>query len=108
MSLNYDYTACAETTDERQLAIRKHFMWVTMGIGIGEVTEANVAEVFQRVTMLDMVAGPSLYVGAEPLVFTLEDIKGLVGYKTNVFPKWTKTKFLNHMWNLHTRFNAQV
>ena len=109
MSLRFDYTQCEPTTDERQLALRQHMMWICMHVGIGEVTEANAGEFWQRVRFIERLDGPYLHdEDGKPTPMTLDDVRGCIGYTTNVFPKETKAKFLARQWDMHTRYDARV
>ena len=72
-------------------------IWVTMGIGIGDITEKNVNEFADRVLTLQAATGGLIATTKESIVVTREDVEAHIGMTTNVFPKWTKTKFYAHI-----------
>lgn len=92
MSLNYDLTEVLgrnKIDNETLQAI----IFITMAVGLGEITEKNYKEFFERVKIVETVCGPVRSVG----YLALEDIQKMVGLKTNVFPTTSRKKFEANM-----------
>lgn len=112
MSLNYDlskikdYDAVCWTEAKEDAAwsptkkgdkvmnpITNALIWVTMQIGIGEITEENAVEFYSRIHFSEKLFGTNLSNGGEPYFLTFEDVRRHIGLKTNVFPKETDAKW---------------
>ncbi len=93
--------------DETKAMLRRirpqtdNLIWGTMAIGIGEITQENYREVYERYHVYERALGARMSqeneeTGEREDLFTsLEDVKSHIGLRTNVFPKKTKTKFKN-------------
>lgn len=110
MSLNWDARAVRDIdnlTDNERVTLDS-LIWSTLAIGMGEITDENAQEFYTRLSLIEKVTGASRFDGeSKPLYFTPDDVKRFVGLTTNVFPKWSKTKFKTHIMDLHERFNVQ-
>jgi hypothetical protein len=70
-------------TDEQ--AMITQFCFVLMAIHINRVSEQNVAEVWTRIQIWEMLNGPLFYKGTtRESALTYDFVKSLVGYGTNV------------------------
>ena len=105
MSLNFDTTNIANretvTTSpfdkDKWHPVTEAMIWACLAVEIGEITEANAEEYFERLAMWQLAFGPWLTFGNDEVYLTLEDVKLHIGLKTNVFPKKTKTQFLDKL-----------
>jgi hypothetical protein len=108
MSLSFDLTkiknwkeTCWMTTEGETEStmnpITDGLIWYTLITGIGEITEKNYVEFYKRMTLHDKVNGTVLLKKGEPRPITLEEVKAHIGLHTNVWPKTTKTAFLNKL-----------
>lgn len=109
MSLDWNATGVRDFDQltDNEYVTRDALVWATMAIGIGVITEENAQEFYSRLSLLEKVTGASRFKDGEPLYFTPDDVKRFIGLTTNVFPKWSKTKFKTHIFDLHERFNVQ-
>ena len=99
MSLDWDVTkvkdsdtVCfVERDGESHLSPVTHdLIWLTLGIGIGEITNKTAHEFYTRMRMHWSVYG---YTKAERRV-TWDDIVAHIGLRTNVFPKESNAKWM--------------
>ena len=99
MSLNWDVTqvknsdeVCfVERDGETHLSpVTNDLIWLTIGIGIGEITEKTAHEFYARMLMHWGVYG---YTKKERRG-TWDDIVAHIGLGTNVFPKDSNSKFM--------------
>ena len=67
----------------------KYLAWVSMAIGIGEITEKNYLQVYFRHAFLYRISGIKCPI-------TLQDVKNNIGLKTNVAYE-TKGKWKNRV-----------
>jgi len=106
MSLDFDVTKCAnheELWDGETWpppAMTTVIVHLCMGIGWGEITEANAEEWFARVYAWERVYGSMLHEfpdGPEgerrDRYITPEDVQRYIGLVTNVFPKRSDAEF---------------
>ena len=77
--------------------ITNAIIWSTMGIGIGEITDKNHEEFYERMELQQKVYGPFLSAESGPFPITLDMVRDHIGLKTNVFPKVTKKKFMANL-----------
>lgn len=78
MSLNWDATK-VKGWDEVDPNKQESLIFATMFVDMGEITEQNHEEFYQRYVQFNMARGSS------DLYLTLEDVKGAIGLSTNVF-----------------------
>ena len=67
-------------------------IWLTIGIGMNQITEANAEEFHTRVRMWEDAHGGYLRLGGESYNYTREDIERRIGLGTNA-STMTKTQF---------------
>ena len=69
-------------------------IWITLIIGMNEITEANKVEFYTRVKMYEGVSGAITSLGGEDYFITPADITRRVGLTTNAsresFSGWTR------------------
>ena len=84
MALQYDYTALdTEGWTKEQHDSAAKFSWTMMAIDMGTVTKENQDEVIFRIMFLqELGLGP--YTKRFPLLEIKAQVRGMVGYKTNV------------------------
>jgi hypothetical protein len=66
--------------------ITNGFIWATMSVGLGEITEENYEEFYRRLIALSLVNGkPLRYGGDTPdRDYTLAEVRAHIGLKCNV------------------------
>jgi len=77
--------------------VTEALIWSTVGIGIGEITDKNHEEFYERLQLQQKVYGPLLQVEGGPFDITLDMIRDHIGLKTNVYPKISKKKFMSNL-----------
>jgi hypothetical protein len=92
MSLTYDITKVADRETIHNSLIQQ-IVFMTISVGIGVITEKNYIEFYRRTKIVETIYGPAPNRG----YLTLDDIKRVVGLKTNVFPETSAKKFLSNM-----------
>jgi hypothetical protein len=93
MSLDVDWSKVKDKTKVRDsqgnLDPKAHAIaFRTMAVGMGEITQKNYKEFYRRCWMVEAV-----HATAEEHRLTLEDVQGLIGMRTNVWPAWSRKKF---------------
>lgn len=105
MSLDWDVTKVhnyQEIKTDEEWPITYGLIFLTMSIGIREITEENCREVLTRIRCIEKVYGPTFQKPGqdggppEPRPVTIEDIKRRIGLKTNV-NLMTKLQFLKNI-----------
>lgn len=106
MSLNYDTTKVNTiklTNKEGNMsAITNCLIFITMAVGISEITNKNYKDFFARVRVYEKSCGNYMNLYDDETnetikyYITLEDIKDFIGLKTNA-STLTKTEFLNNV-----------
>lgn len=112
MALNYDlreikgykrkiYSCVKSKTGETQYNIKdipRSIIFLTMSVGIREITEKNWEKFYNRAHILETVHGSFFYVTKrgklEPRFISKDDIKSMIGLKTNA-SELTMRKFIN-------------
>lgn len=106
MPLTWDITKCADGAlikTDAEWPVTEACIFLTVGIGIGEWTEANAAEVYGRVHLMEAIYGAMVRTmpakaekGARPVdrFLTPEDIRRRIGLRTNVGKPETRASFL--------------
>jgi len=102
MSLNFELekiknykTLC--WTGKEMNPVTPALIWSTTSIGIGEITDKNHEEFFERLDMHQKVYGSILRTDSGPFPITIDMVRDHIGLKTNVFHKVTKKKFLSNL-----------
>ena len=96
MSLNWNleniknYEDVCFYTDDSGLKnmepLTNQFIWFTMYVDIGEITEENAAQFYARVSLLEKLNGAFMWEEDNtPYFITYEDVKKHIGLHTNVF-----------------------
>lgn len=105
MSLNFDLSNVQHNDElhvvlpngENDLApMTKSIVFMTMAIGMGEITEKNYREWFERASSVEAVHGPMI-LSYDQQFITLEDVMRHIGLSTNVFPKTPRKKFYSNL-----------
>ena len=93
MSLNYDLTGCNQDVikdgDKWQPFVQP-IIFATMAVGIGEITEDNFLEFWQRLNVFELIHDLT------PLT-PLDHVVAMIGLRTNVFPTKTRAKWLKRV-----------
>lgn len=110
MPLNYDlneikgfkrlYETSEETTGVRLKKIPQTIILSTMSVGMRSITEENHVRFFNRLRILETVYGPLLFKhtkrGPVPRLIELEDVKRMIGLKTNA-SEISRAKFISNI-----------
>jgi hypothetical protein len=71
------------------------FIWHSLNTGIGTITEANAAEVFARIALVERLYGASLRNADGPRLITIDDVEAHIGLETNAsYKDETRSSFL--------------
>jgi len=105
MSLNWDLTKCKDLDSietDKEWVITEALIWLTMGTGIGDVSQKNAAEFYARIHLLEAIDGAWLGFRGEDgervdRPITPKDVEKRIGMSTNVFPMETRNKWLNRI-----------
>ena len=74
------------------------FIWLTMIVGISEITDKNAQEFFTRVSFEENLLGPMRkHKNGKGVYVTFEDVKRHIGLRTNASP-YTKSKWLSKVY----------
>lgn len=93
MALNWNIEKCQKLEEVKQdWAVTETLIWLTMSVGMREITNANYKEFYARVHLVELLNGSFLYKEREPRYITLEDVKLRVGLRTNSSTK-TRSQF---------------
>jgi hypothetical protein len=107
MSLNFDFTQMVERlgkeeydriTDHPTIEGKWHpvtdaLIWMTMAVGMGEITEKNADKFADRLLAYQALNGACLRGPDGEVYITSEDVKNHIGLSTNVFPMETDAQF---------------
>lgn len=78
--------------------VLRTLIFSTMAIEIGVITEENYVEFYERLALWERGVGAwRRNEKREDVLVTLEEVKGHIGLRTNVFPKLPKTKFMEKL-----------
>jgi hypothetical protein len=102
MPLTWNITRCAERPETLNAGVdgtvTEAIIFLTMGTGIGDLSEANAAEFYGRVHLMEAIYGPMVRVpgpgGLTDRPITPEDIRRRIGLRTNVGKVETRASFL--------------
>lgn len=96
MALNYNFSKVKdhEALHEDQMEWGKTdtLIWMTMAVGLGEITEKNYVEFYARVKFIEKLNGAMAHTKDGDYFFTIDDIKRRIGLETNV-SQWTRKQF---------------
>lgn len=101
MSLDWSIEACRDWQElvgeehQHENVITQSLVFMTIGVGLGEITEENAQEFWMRCRLYETLSGTIMHANGTPYHFTIADIRRRVGLKTNVFPNksraaWSK------------------
>jgi hypothetical protein len=101
MALNWDVTEVKdheEVLEGMEWSITEIMIWYTIAIDLGEITDENAGEFFQRISIWERIMGPAFFYTEDgdkkDRYMTLADVKRRVGLSTNVVnltrSKWNK------------------
>lgn len=91
MSLDYDLTKCDKSVmSDEEWPVTHSLIWLTMAVGIGDLTEKTAPEFYARVKILEKLDGSKVK-------FTPDMIRKRIGLNTNVFPMETRSKWCNRV-----------
>lgn len=126
MSLDWDLTKiknykelCWEKNEDDTSTLNpvtESLIWLTMGIGIGKITEDNASEVYCRVAMYEKLFGTMLSYWKDgekvSVAITPEDIHSHIGLSTNVGKEtdaaWRKRTIQNFVREQKNKFKYAV
>jgi len=102
MSLTADYQGIKDREklfdEAKQLRpVFKAIVFVTMFLGMREITAENCQEFFERVWKTEGVLGAFCADSNGPRYITQEDVMQMIGLRTNVFPEWSRRRFERHL-----------
>lgn len=86
MSLNWNIEKVKdwENFNDEQRVVLDSIIWLTMAIGIGEITEDNHKEFFARLHMIEKLFGGVIFREGKYRTIKLDEVKDLIGLTTNV------------------------
>lgn len=88
MALNYNFSKVKdhEVLHENQAEWGKTdtLIWLTMAVGLGDITEKNYIEFYSRVRFIEKLSGAMAHTKDGDYFFTVDDIKRRIGLSTNV------------------------
>lgn len=103
MAITWDYT---DVEGDLPMHLVEATIWATMSAGINHITEATKDEFYKRVNMVERLSG-AFRVGYDEetgkhadILFTMEEVDSLVGFRTNVGHK-SPTAFKNFLYDNH-------
>lgn len=94
MSLNWNIEKVKdwENLNDEQRVVLDSIIWLSMAIGIGEITEDNYKEFFARIHMIEKLFGGVIFRDRKYRTIKLDEVKDLIGLTTNV-SKISRTQF---------------
>ena len=102
MALNWNIERCKDykkLTDETEGVITDALTWLTMSIGMPEITKKNHEEFFLRTQIHQKINGAFLRKGnGAPFYMSIEDIEKRIGLYTNA-DKFSKAVFKSRIYN---------
>jgi hypothetical protein len=111
MSLNFNTTAVVNKDvltvtgkhGDEWSPVTQSLVFGAVYCGLSEITEANVTQWWERMSLLQLVTGPvtaPLYAVWAPVMVTEQDIRNHIGLKTNASRK-SDTGFLRSVYGWH-------
>lgn len=112
MSLNWDLREVKDFEELRDSegnldGVTHSLIFMTVGVGLGGITEKNWTEFYARLKLLERLDGPFLNRGEEKVEFTPEMVKRRVGLKANVTDE-TRAKWLGRLKNDLNRYRWEA
>lgn len=82
---DYEQTCFVGEGEEQRLAgVTQGLIFLTIGVGLGEITEDNADEFYARVSLVEALHGKTLVGKDGPTAITPEDVRAHIGLHTNV------------------------
>lgn len=114
MSLNFSFSKCAKINGENVYdfpgdpekwhPVAEQLAFVTMVIGIPEITAKNAEKFAQRLSLYQRITGPLIRYGDGTKAYiTLEDVQQHIGMATNA-SALSDAKFAKHMVDVASRY----
>ena len=98
----------SEPTDKNDECLRLTLGYLTMSVGIPQITHQNFREFYARVFVIESISGGSRYQvtadGLKQVVISIDDVKRWIGLKTRA-ATMTRKQFLG---NLSTRVDDLI
>lgn len=85
MALNWNITEVKDwdkTTEEENVVLNT-LIWMTMAVGMREITEKNHIEFHARVQLIEKLHGSLLHEEGKDRLIKLEEVKRFIGLSTN-------------------------
>lgn len=102
MALNWNIERCKDykkLIDETEGVITDAIIWLTMSIGMPEITKKNHEEFFLRTQIHQKINGAFLRKGnGAPFYMTIEDVQKRIGLYTNA-DSFSKAVFKSRIYN---------
>ena len=102
MALNWNIERCKDykkLIDEKEGVITDALIWLTMSIGMPEITKKNHEEFFLRTQIHQKINGAFLRKGnGAPFYMTIEDVQKRIGLYTNA-DSFSKAVFKSRIYN---------
>ena len=102
MALNWNIERCKDykkLIDEKEGVITDALIWLTMSIGMPEITKKHHEEFFLRTQIHQKINGAFLRKGnGAPFYMTIEDVQKRIGLYTNA-DKFSKAVFKSRIYN---------
>lgn len=85
MSLNWNAEKIEgrENFTDDEFGVMDGLIWLTMAVGIHEITEKNYKEFHARLDIIQRLHGPYMNQGGKDYLITEEDVKRCIGLRTN-------------------------
>ena len=100
MALTWDLTKCEDwekLRSDKQWPYTYSMIWATMGLGIGDLSEANLPEFYARMHLWEKIHGAWITKDGEDEFFTPAQVRRYQGLQTNVYPMETRAKWLKRI-----------
>ena len=103
MALNFDYTRCAdrESWSDRDYDVLDTFIWGTICVDLGTITEENIPEWLFRMKIYDAVLGPFFskkYQNEDRFPLGVSHLRKFIGLRCNVVDMKRK-QWLKKFWD---------
>lgn len=94
MSLNWNAEKIEgrENFTDEEFGVLDGMIWLTMAVGIHELTEKNHEEFFARLDLIQKLHGAYMNRKGEDYFITKEDVKKCIGLRTNA-STYTRNQF---------------
>lgn len=76
--------------------LTRSLIFLTLNVGIGEITERNADEFYARLHIIERIQGASTRLGGEEVYTTPQEVRAHIGLRTNV-PTETRARWAKRM-----------